>query len=219
MGQIIDHTHGSYANLRQISKEHAYNGAYYYSKEIVRNIIPKVETDRNWVTINRYGAGMDHAIVFIHNNLNAGKYEWLNRYSDLILVCGIPETCPKVAHLGKTIYLPLSVDVAEIEKYKCKKTRDVAFCGRRSKAKNIPMGTDIIGGIERADFLAAMARYRKVYAVGRAAIEAKVLGCEILPYDERFPDPERWEVMDNSEAAYILQKKLDLIDGKARLEK
>ena len=213
MGRIIDHTQVSYANLRQISTEHAHNGAYYYSREIVRNIIPRIRTDRNWVTINRYGAGLDHAIVFIHNNLNPEKYEWLNRYNDLILVCGIPETCPKVEHLGKAIYLPLSVDVAEIEKYKCEKTRGTAFFGRRSKANGVPMGTDVIGGLERAAFLRLMAKYRRVYAVGRVAIEAKVLGCEVLPYDDRFPDPGRWEIMDNTEAAEILQKKLDLIDG------
>ena len=213
MGRIIDHTHPAYANLRDLSLEHRHNGAYYYSKEIVANIIPKVRTDRNWVTINRYGAGLNHAIVFIHNNVNTEKYEWLNRYDDLILVCGIPETCPKVAHLGKTIYLPLSVDVAEVEKYKTEKKRKVAFCGRKSKAHNIPMGTDIICNLARADFLRTMALYEKVYAVGRVAIEAKVLGCEVLPYDKRFPDPERWEVIDNSEAAYILQKKIDLLDG------
>lgn len=58
-----------------------------------------------------------------------------------------------------------------------------------------------------------MAEYRRVYATDRCAIEAKILGCEILPFDPKHPDPEKWEVLDNLEAAYILQKKLDLIDG------
>ena len=60
--------------------------------------------------------------------------------------------------------------------------------------------------------LAAMARCESVYAVGRCAIEAKALGVKVLPYDERFPDPEVWQVLDNSEAAEILQRKLNRID-------
>ena len=76
-----------------------------------------------------------------------------------------------------------------------------------------PRGTEEIKGLPRPEFLRKLAQYEKVYAVGRVALEAKALGAEILSYDERFPDPERWEVMDNAEAAQILQMKLDLIDG------
>ena len=56
----------------------------------------------------------------------------------------------------------------------------------------------------------------KVILSDNTEIEAKVLGCEILPYDPRFPDPERWKVLDNRDAAVILQKQLDLIDGDGR---
>ena len=58
-----------------------------------------------------------------------------------------------------------------------------------------------------------MARYKRVYAVGRCAIEAKILGCEVLPYDERFPNPDVWTVLDSKMAAKILQSQLDIIDG------
>ena len=58
-----------------------------------------------------------------------------------------------------------------------------------------------------------MAEYRRVYAVGRCAIEAKCLGCEVLPFDPRYPDPELWQVLDNKDAAAILQKELEKIDG------
>ena len=45
-----------------------YNGAYFYSKEIRKNIIPNVKTDRNWDTLGMHGVGsLDHAIVFIHH--------------------------------------------------------------------------------------------------------------------------------------------------------
>ena len=57
-----------------------------------------------------------------------------------------------------------------------------------------------------------MAEYEQIYAVGRTAIEAKILGCEVLPYDVRYPDPRMWKVIDNKDAAKLLQKKLDVID-------
>lgn len=50
-----------------------------------------------------------------------------------------------------------------------------------------------------------VAKYRNALAVGRCAIEAMVLGCEILPYDRRCPDPSIWRVVDNREAAQMLQ--------------
>jgi hypothetical protein len=75
----------------------------------------------------------------------------------------------------------------------------------------------MLSGMPRALLLAEMAKYEKVYAVGRTAIEAKILGCEILPYDDRFPDPEIWQILDSSKAAEILQKKLDKIDKKEQI--
>lgn len=187
-----------------------YNGAYYYSKEISANIIPNIKTDRDWLTLNMKDAPIkDGTIVFIHNNKDQSVYSWLAGKKDLILVCGIPETMDKVRHLGTPIYLPLSVDVEDVKRFRAHKTRDVCYAGRASKRENIPEGTDLLQGLPREDLLERMARYRSVYAVGRTAIEAKVLKCKILPYDERFPDPKRWQVVDNSEAAQMLQIELD----------
>lgn len=212
-----------YAKVRMYAELDRFNGAYYYAKEIEDNIIPLVNTDRNWVLINSLGyiPCPGHSIVFIHNNLNPERYEWLKDSDDLVLVCGVPETCEKVKHLGKAVYLPLSVDTKYVENYKkyrpkrLKNLKDVAFVGRRKKIKlgHIPDGTDIITDMSRAQLLKAMARYKKVYAVGRTAIEAKILGCEVLPYDFRFPNPSIWEVIDNRTAANILQSYLDIIDG------
>ena len=212
---IISHDHEEYMKKWLVCGG-KHNGAYYYSREIVRNIIPHVNTDRNWITINIPGVGCDHAIVFIHNNLHSEHYDWLKAYKDLILVCGIPETCEKVAHLGRAVYLPLSVDVEEVKAYKTrKKPRSVAYVGRRSKRRGIEFPPDVeyIEALPRPEFLARMAEYKKIYAVGRAAIEGLILDCEILPYDPRFPDPERWQVMDNLEAAALLQRTLNEIDG------
>lgn len=208
---IINHTHPQYRMIWSIGGANKYNGAYYYSREICDRIIPNVETDYNWITVNVQNSGCDHAIVFIHNNMHPESYDWLARYKDLILVCGIPETAERMKYLGKTIYLPLSINVAEVEKYKREKTKDTAFAGRRSKRrdKHLKAGTDYIEGIPREALLSRMAEYRNIYAVGRTAIEAACLGCNILPYDDRFPDPSIWKVIDNLEAAKMLQEELN----------
>ena len=207
---IIDHHDKDY--LRQRKSKN--NGAYYYSKELTENIIPHIKTDRPWVTIMVEGKCVDRAIYFIHNNLRPERYNFLSNYKDLILVCGVPETCEKVEHLGTPIYLPLSIDVEYVKQFRANKTRGVCFAGRQSKGELgvLPDGIDRLGNLPRQDLLERMARYKYVYAVGRTALEAKVLRCKILPYDLRFPDVERWKVIDNKDVIPILQKKLDEID-------
>lgn len=215
---IYDHTNPKYMRV-WLSSPNRFNGAYFYSREIVSNIIPNVRTGRSWVTINAKGCCEDGSIVFIHNNLNPGVYGWLGKYRNLILVCGVPDTVPKMAHLGNAVYLPLSVDVPFVSRFLRPKDKDAAFAGRRSKRNgegaraSFPEGTDFLEDMPRNDLLREMARYRSVYAVGRCAIEARVLGCEILPYDPRYPDPSFWKVIDNREAAQMLQGILDVVDG------
>ena len=213
---IFDHNHPAYRAKWASRPNGKWNGAFYYAKEIYKYIIPSVNTDRNWVLLNVEGFCWDHSIVFIHNNKFPNLYDWLKDYNDLILVCGVPETCEKVAHLGTPIYLPLSVDVEYVKTFITEKTRGTAFVGRRSKRANIefPVGTEYIENMMRTELLRRMATYKQVYAVGRTAIEAKILGCEVLPYDPRFPDPERWKIVDVHDASKILQKQLDAIDGK-----
>jgi len=211
---IINHEHPLYRKRIAGAGLNAYNGAYYYSIEICKHFVPAVQTDRNWITINIPGCGANHSIVFIHNNLHPENYSWLKNYHDLILVCGIPETVLKMEHLGTAIYLPLSIDVAEVSQYIRPKTKGIAYVGRPAKRANVifEADTDFLEGLPRPKLLAAMAEYQSVFAVGRTALEAKVLGCEILPYDERFPDTERWQVLDSREAAKLLDEKIKLID-------
>lgn len=211
---IIDHNHRQYRAVRNVSGSNKHNGAFYYSIEILNNIIPRVKTDRHWVTIRVPGKAFDHCIYFIHNNIHIDSYEFLKAYDDVILVCGVPETMDKVRHLGTPIYLPLSIDVAEVEAYIKPKTKDVAYVGRYSKRNGLPLwNIDCIEDVNRHVLLDRMAEYERVYAIGRCAVEAKCLGCEVLPFDPRYPDPELWQVLDNAEAAEILQKELDKIDG------
>lgn len=216
---IINHKHPAWIRKQQTFGNNKHNGALYYSREICKRIIPNIRTDRNWITVNVRGVGCNHSVVFVHSNLRADHYDWLKKYDDLILVCGVPDTCEKVEHLGKTIYLPLSIDVDYVRKFAVPEDEreGVAFVGRSAKAKydgaEIPDGTEFLADMRRDDLLRAMAKKKAVYAVGRCALEAKALGVEVLPYDPRYPDPDVWKVVDNKEAVEILQKELDKIDG------
>ena len=73
-------------------------------------------------------------------------------------------------------------------------------------------GVDILSGVRREKLLPMMAEYEEVYAVGRTAIEAKILGCKVLRFDERYPSARRWKVLDTLDAAKMLQEKQDKID-------
>lgn len=219
---IIDHNHAEYRRRWRAARQNKYNGAFYYSKEILANIVPRVDTDRNWITVNLPGHARSHSIIFIHNNLHPERYDWLKAYDDLILVCGIPETCELVKHIGKAIYLPLSIDKEYVKQFKIPKEErhGACFAGRPSKRTmagvEIPKGIDIIENLPRQKFLQKLARYEEAYAVGRCAIEAKCLGLRLKAYDERFPKVSVWKVVDNADAAVMLQRMLDEIDGRKR---
>lgn len=218
---ILDHTEPNYARKRNSLGNGKYNGAYYYSREIVKNIIPNVKTDRNWVTVRLSDCKdhPDHAIVFIHNNRNPNYYRYLKEYKDVVLVCGLQSTADNMRfYSDKVIYLPLSVDVEAVKRYRVKnKTKEVAYAGRLIKlnyANNrVPKDVDILSGMPQSKLLKEMAKYKKVYTSGRTAIQAKILGCEVLPHETNFPDPSVWKILDNKDAAKILQHKLNLIDG------
>ena len=216
---IIDHDNRHYRYKWNRMGTARFNGAFYYSKEIVKNIIPNVVTDRNWMTVNMQGIGVDHSIVFVHNNLHPERYEWLRKFDDVVLVCSLKETCERVAHIGRPIYLPLSIDVKAVRQFRLKKEdrHGIAFAGRPEKRTLdgivLPQ-VDIIENKPRQEFLKTMAHYEFIFAVGRTAIEAKALGCRLLPYDRRFPKTSVWKVLDNRDAAKILQERLDETDGR-----
>lgn len=218
---IVDHTNPEYVKKRNsLTGGNKFNGAYYYSREIVKNIIPYVKTDRNWVTIRLSNTPIpDHSIVFIHNNRNPNYYEFLRRYKDLILVCGLERTVENMQFFGKAIYLPLSIDVPYVKKFRVEeKTKEMAFAGRMIKISKmyhapVPKECDILTDMPQNKLLKAMAEYKKVYCTGRTALQAKVLGCEIGVHDPNFRDPHIWKVIDNRDAAKMLQYELDKIDG------
>lgn len=201
--KIFSHESPEYTNTKP-------SGALLYSQEIVKYFIPNIKTDRNWVTINLAGYCYNHSIVFIHNNLTPELYEWLKDFDDLILVCSQPETMDKVKEYGYPIYVPLSIPVEEVKKYCTKKTKSRAYAGRKDKyASRNARNCDRLEDLPHEELLEKMAEYYSVYAVGRTALEAKVLGCRIVPYDPRYPDISRWQVIDSMEAMEILQRELN----------
>ena len=212
MGKVYSHTSKLYHRKSQK------NGAYWYSYELVNNIIPSVKTSRPWVTIKLDKFCVDRAIYFIHNNMEPESYRFLKKYKDVIAVVGVPYMVdlirPYCAHV---IYLPLSVDIDFIKKFKARKTKLVCYAGRRHKLNYgvIDPRAELLCDLPREELLTKMARFRYVYAVGRVAIEAKILGCEIVPYDPRYPDTSLWGIVSNKMAAANLQAQLNKIDHKA----
>lgn len=221
---ILDHTHPTYVKKRNSLPEgDKYNGAYYYSRDIVKYIIPNVNTDRDWITIRcpEVKCHSAHSIVFIHNNRNPNYYEYLKDYDDAVLVCGLPQTAENMKFFSdKVIYLPLSVDVKSVLRYRRKhKDREMAFAGRMVKISPmyhapVPKECDILTNMPQSRLLQEMSHYKKIYATGRTAIQAKILGCKIGVHDPRYPDPNLWQVVDCLDAAKMLQKELDKIDKK-----
>lgn len=215
---IVDHTNKFYAEKRRKQKRgNKYNGAYYYSKDIVNNIIPLVETDRNWITLRLPEAGEahNHSLVFIHNNRNPNYYRYLKEYTDVVAICSQPKTAEMLRFFtDRVIYLPLSVDIKQVERYrKAVKDKTIAFAGREDKLTNrVPSYADQLTNLSRSKLLSEMARYYKIYAVGRTAIEAKILGCSIEAYDPYYPNTDIWEILDNRDAAKLLQEKLDALN-------
>lgn len=189
------------------------NGALMYSREIVKYFIPSVKTKRHWITVNT-GQGYDNSIVFVHDNVNTQKYAFHKNFKNVLLVCSQKRTMEKVKDYGTPVYLPLSVDVEYVKTFrKDEKTKGKCYAGRKGKIQsgNV-MGVPRLEDLSYDTLLTEMADYQKVYAVGRTAIEAKILGCEVLPYDVRYPDPSIWQVIDSREGAKMLQEILERID-------
>lgn len=219
----ITHLSKNYQDKIAGKESKKFNGAYYYSVEIVKNIIPLVETKRPFVTINT-GKAYNHAIVFIHSNVNLKQtYEYLHKYKDLILVCGLPSTQSVMSTMfpeHKVIHLPLSVDVEEVKQYYIpfeQKPYDTCYAGRFGKfsLSGDPLAVfkvKMITNMERSELLKHMAQYKNVYAVGRVAIEAQILGSKVLNYDRRFPNNVTWPILDNKDAGKLLNEMIRDID-------
>ena len=76
----------------------------------------------------------------------------------------------------------------------------------------IPKGVVYLRNMPREKILTELAKFRKAYAIDRCAIEAKVLGCELLEIETAYGCDDIGRVLDNRDAAKILQKELDKLD-------
>lgn len=216
---MITHDSEGYIKLRKKIGKGKHNGCYYYSKEIVDNIIPRVKTWRDWNTVGRDLEGMhDSMIVFLHDNSTPWNYEWLHKYKDLVLVCSSKYTADSVKYSGHIILLPMSIDTHYVRQFITKKTKDTCFVGniwvKQNATQQITGKVDFFGALPREKLLKKLAKYKRAYAIDRCAIEAQVLGCELLELDTRYHCDGVGQVLDNRDAAKILQRELDKIDGK-----
>lgn len=225
---IIDHNHPEYAAVRKKCGAGKYNGCWYYSNEIVKNIIPRVKTWRGWNTVGRDLTGMcDHMIVFLHDNSTPWHYDWLKKYQDLVLVCSSKYTQMSVVYSGHTILLPMSIDTEYVKRFRVKnKTKDTCFAGNCWVKDNLTDPSVLVAGkvdffssLPREKLLREIAKYKRCYAIDRVAQEAICLGCELLPLNTRYHCDEVGRLVDNREAAQMLQNELDKLDKEVNCER
>ena len=219
MTRIFSHLSPDYIEYCKTYDIHPDNGAYYYSKELLENVVPYIKTDRDWVLINVWKQCYDRAIVFIHNNKNPERYYWLADYKDLILVCSQPKTLKIMIEMFPKfhcILTPLSIDVEYVKKFKAKrKTKDTAYFGRQEKcpARILEDKTiDKLFSTNREQLLREVSKYRNVYAIGRCALECLCLGCKVMNHEGEYENM-KFVLVDNKEIIPELQRLLNEIDG------
>lgn len=218
---IADHTHPAYVKKWENLTTGKYNGAYYYSQDIVRLIIPNVQTDRPWNTIGiKECGGEKRMIVFAHNYLHPEQYLWVKWYRDAIIVSSDSEAEKVLSRYARVIHLPLSVDTEEIAKHRVKKkTQDACYYGNPWGFKKqeinelVPPEVHRFGEMPREKAWDIIAQYKNCYAIGLCALEAQQLGCKLKMSRYRYPDPEKaFPILDCRDAAKMLQAELDKID-------
>lgn len=136
MANMITADDAVFTQARNRLKKGKYNGAYFYAKEIEKNIVPLVKTNRPWDLLGKYSCGsFDNAIVFLHNNAEHEKVygSWLGKYyKNQIFVVNQPSTLRYVKSKGlPAIYLPVSVDLDYVRKFRKKKTKKACYVGNR----------------------------------------------------------------------------------------
>lgn len=214
---IISHEHPEYQKIRN-KAQHKNHGCWFYSNEIVDNIIPRVKTWRNWNTVGRDLPGMgDHFIVFLHDNSTPWNYAWLKKYKDLVLVCSSKYTMDSVKFSGRTVFLPMNIDTEYVKQFIVpEKTKDTCFYGNPWVLENsnttLVDGTEMISNMPREDALKEVAKYEWCYAIDRCAQEAITLGCRLAHIETRYGCDNYKKVLDNREAAKILQEELDKLE-------
>ena len=115
----------------------------------------------------------------------------------------------------------MSIDTEYVKQFRVKKkTKDTCFVGNwwvREQMTNpsalVADKVDFLSNIPREKLLKEVAKYKKAYAIDRCAMECKVLGVELLKLDTRYHCENVGNVVDNRDAAKMLQQILNSIDG------
>ena len=114
------------------------------------------------------------------------------------------------------IFIPLSIDINYVKQFKTKrKTKKVCYYGRLEKCPKDIMEDDTIdklGEGERDEMLKQIAKYKMVYAIGRCALEAQALGCEVKSHQGEY-EGVKFELKDNTDIIHDLQRILNEIDN------
>lgn len=113
------------------------------------------------------------------------------------------------------IFIPLSIDVEYVKKFVVKrKTKKVCYYGRLEKCpKKLMKDESIIklGDGERDKLLKEVGKFKTVYAIGRCALEALALGCNVIPHEGEYENT-KFTLLDNKEVIPELQRLLNEID-------
>lgn len=213
---IQDHTTKEYLNAQSKLRSGKHNGAYYYSKEIVENFIPSIKTDYNWQTINHQKAP-EHCIVFVHSNNALNRYDYLLKYSDVILVCSTHHSMEQLQKKGhkQVCYVPLSIDTNYLNNFKNDNKEGTIACGNiwaftnqtkeMFKLNNITHYHDL----ERDELLTLMSKAETVYAIGRTAMEAIYLGANVIQPEKEYPVEKYDTYYTQQDAINILQQEIE----------
>lgn len=211
-----------YNNLPDNAK---HNGLYYYAKTLEKDVAPFLNTDRliNLIGLKACG-GEDRMILFVHNNLTPEKdYAWSKCYDDVIYVSNTKRSYEYMKNYGHSLYLTPCVNVKEVKKFGrgVKKDQEACFAGNPWPAyrdeidKYVPAWVHRFGTMPREELLPIIAHYKKVYAMGCTAVEARALGCKIMKRSEEY-DPEDFPLLDVKDAIRILQNKIDEVEENNR---
>ena len=165
------------------------NGAYYYSKEIEENILPKIKADLLIVTAGAilYTAKdlPDGCVVVCHDNRTTKQSYGRLFGKNIIWVCSKQSTVETLEGYGeRAVYIPLSIDTQYVKKFKTKKTKDIAYVGnawafKREYLNSLPANIEQLSDMSREKLLKQMAKYKNVIAEGRVYLEAMTLGCKV----------------------------------------
>ena len=213
-------------NRQSAGKE---NGAYYYSKEIEDNILPKIKAGLLIVTAGAalYSAKElpDGCVVVCHDNRSTKKSYGRLFGKNIIWVCSKHSTVATLEGYGeKAVYVPLSIDTEYVKKFKRRKTKDIAYVGnawafKRDYLNALPNNIEQLSDMSREKLLKEMAKYKNVIAEGRVYLEAMTLGCKVeLPKYENITveAPElfgRKRPLDNRDAIPAWREALQAADN------